>query len=137
MIDIGWLGGDQVVESVADLSLPALATAYAQLLSASSEHSTVGESARYYLQRSGALLASGTAVEIAVLIDLAATRLVHSSAHGDLDGNGVVASADIMVFIEALGGSHDGTELPIRADLNADLELDAADLMILLESLDS
>ena len=136
VIDIGLLGGDQVVQSVADLSLPELATAYAQLLSASSEHSTVGESARYYLQRSGALLASGTAVEIAVLIDLAATRLVHSSVRGDLDGDGVVTSADIMVFIEALGGGHDGTELPIRADLNADLELDAADLMIVLESLD-
>jgi len=64
--------------------------------------------------------------------NLAATRLVHSSARGDLDGNGVVTSADIMVFIEALGGGHDGTELPIRADL----ELDAADLMIVLESLD-
>jgi hypothetical protein len=135
VIEVGRSGVCRDTVSLADLSLPALSAAYAQLLSAGTEHAATGEPARYYLECSGLILASGTAEEIASLIDHAAMSLVNSPSRGDLDSDGSVTVADIVVFIETLGGAYDGTELPVVADLDADLALDATDLMILMENL--
>jgi hypothetical protein len=135
VIDAGFPGDGRAVESVAHLSLLELSAAYSQLLTANLEHSAAGDTARYYLERSGLILASGTAFEVAILIDQAAMRLVHSVSRGDLDGDESVTALDVQVFIETLGGAYDGTGLPVLADLNADLALDATDLMILLENL--
>lgn len=135
VIDVGSVGNGGDVQSLAELSLPSLSASYAALVSAYTEHSAAGETGRYYLERNGFVLASGTAAEIASLIDDLAMTLVDSPSRGDLNGDGSVTATDITVFIETLGGVHDGTDLPALADLDADMAVDASDLLILLENL--
>ncbi len=127
--------GGRSAEGIANLSLLDLSGAYAQLVSANVAHAAAGETARYYLERNGLILAAGSAMEIALLIDRAAMNLVLSPVRGDLDGDGSVTAVDMTLFIETLGGAYDGTQMPVIADLDADLSLDTSDFRILVENL--
>ena len=134
-IEVGISGGGGDTLGIAGLSLVDLAGAYSQLVSAYLEHQEAGETGRYYLGREGAILASGSAMDIASRINHAAMTLIQSPVRGDLDGDGRVTAVDVTLFIETLGGAYEGTQVRVAADLDADLSLDTGDFVILVENL--